>query len=258
MNNREDIREVADFLLDFAVTLVRSGSHTSRVVRNVIRIGETFGCTLDLLVFQKTVVMTITDTDNHSVRHTSIRKIPPMVIDFDAISSLSALSWEAYDHGLSLAELREKFLRITAKPRLPEWLVLLLVCFANAAFCGLFQGDAVAMALVGAATLVGFSLRLSLTQRHVNHFIVFILCSLVSSLIASAGYAFGWGATPQTAIAVSVLYLIPGVPLINAVIDTLEGNVLIGTSRLINAVNLIVCIAIGLFFTLLITGLDKL
>ena len=44
----------------------------------------------------------------------------------------------------------------------------------------------------------------------------------------------------------------PGVPLINGVIDIVEGHILIGFSRLINALLLIVCIAVGLSATLMI------
>ena len=40
-------------------------------------------------------------------------------------------------------------------------------------------------------------------------------------------------------------------PLINGVIDIVEGHVLIGMSRLVNATLLIICIAVGLSATLL-------
>jgi len=49
-----------------------------------------------------------------------------------------------------------------------------------------------------------------------------------------------------------VLYLIPGVPLINGVIDIVEGHTLTGITRLANALLLIVCLAIGLSFTLIL------
>ena len=54
----------------------------------------------------------------------------------------------------------------------------------------------------------------------------------------------------------SVLFLIPGVPLINSILDILEGHVLVGLSRTINATILIICIALGLSMTLLILGKD--
>ena len=63
--------------------------------------------------------------------------------------------------------------------------------------------------------------------------------------------ALRFDCTAETALATSVLYLVPGVPLINGVIDIVEGHILIGFSRLINALLLIICIAIGLSATLL-------
>jgi uncharacterized membrane protein YjjP (DUF1212 family) len=49
-----------------------------------------------------------------------------------------------------------------------------------------------------------------------------------------------------------VLYLIPGVPLINGVIDIVEGHTLTGISRLTNALLLIFSVAIGMSMTLLL------
>lgn len=49
----------------------------------------------------------------------------------------------------------------------------------------------------------------------------------------------------------SEIAIVPGVPLINGVIDIMEGHVLMGGSRLVNALLQIVCIAVGLSATLL-------
>ena len=99
------------------------------------------------------------------------------------------------------------------------------------------------------STLAGFSARQQLTKAGVNHFIIFILSAFVASLCASSALRFD--CTAETAIATSVLFLVPGVPLINGVIDIVEGHVLIGCSRLIGALLLILCIAVGLSVTLL-------
>ena len=82
-----------------------------------------------------------------------------------------------------------------------------------------------------------------------NHYVIFIASAFAASMYASVAMIFD--TTSEVAIATSVLYLIPGVPLINGVIDIVEGHILIGFSRLINALLLIICIAIGLSATLL-------
>ena len=86
--------------------------------------------------------------------------------------------------------------------------------------------------------------------KGINHFVIFIASAFVASMCASTSVIFD--TTSEIALAPSVLYLVPGVPLINGVIDIVEGHVLTGFARLTQAALLIVCIAIGLSFTLLL------
>lgn len=254
MSRNTDIQELSNFLLDFATTLMAVGSHTSRVVRNVTRIADSFGYGVDMTVFQRNITMTIKHRDDYSIRRTYVRRIPAAALNFRTISDLSSLSWDAYDHHLELAEMQKRYSQIITRPPLSRWLVLILVAFANAAFCRLFGGDPMAMGLVWLATLVGFFVRQELLKRHVNHMVVFVVCSFIASLIAGLGFRYHLGATEDIALGTSVLFLIPGVPLINSIIDILEGHVLVGWSRVINAFILIICIALGLSMTLLILG----
>ena len=249
-NADTDIQELSNFLLDFATTLMGVGSHTSRVVRNVNRIAESFGYGVDMTIFQRNITMTVKHADDYSIRRTYVRRIPALALNFRTISDLSSLSWEAYDHDLPLDELKKRYAVITTQPRMSRWVVLILVAFANAAFCRLFGGDWIAMGLVWMATLTGFFVRQELT--------IFIVCSFVASLVAALGVYSDWGTTQDVALGTSVLFLIPGVPLINSILDILEGHVLIGFSRAINAAILIICIALGLSMTLLILGKEVL
>lgn len=252
------LRELSNFLLDFATTLMSAGVHTSRVVRNVTRIAGSFGYEAEMTIFQRHITLNILHSQDDSVRRTSLRTIRAGAFNFDTISSLSALSWSAHDNHLTLYELREQFNRIVSRPRISRWWVLMLVSFANASFCRLFGGDPWAMGLVFVATLIGFFVRQEMSMRHVNHLAVFIVSAFVASMIASAGVWAALGETPETALGTSVLFLIPGVPLINSIIDLLEGFVLMGISRAVNALSLIICIALGLSATLLILGIHAL
>lgn len=248
------IRDLSNFLLDYATTLMAAGVHTSRVVRNVNRIAESFGYEAEMTIFQRHITLHILYHQDDSVRRTSLRTIPAGAFNFEIISNLSTLSWQAHDNHLTLYELREQFNAIVTKPRISRWWVLGLVSFANAAFCRLFGGDVWAMGLVLVATFVGFWIRQEMTIRRVNHLAVFIVSAFVASMIASLGVRASLGDTPQIALGTSVLFLIPGVPLINSIIDLLEGYVLIGISRAVNALTLIICISLGLSATLLILG----
>lgn len=258
MRQGVDIQELSDFLMDYVTSMIGSGVHTARAVRSVSRIAEVMGYGVDLTIFQRNITMTVKHPEDYSIRRTYVRRIPDLGINFRTISELSGLSWDTYDHQLSLAEVKRRFKEIMAEGRISRWRVLVLVAFANAAFCRLFDGDFIAMALVFAATLVGFFIRQEMFARKANHMVVFTVSSFVASMVASIGIYCNWGNTPEIALATSVLFLIPGVPLMNSIIDILGGHILIGVSRAINATILIICIALGLSITLLIQGMEVL
>ena len=227
MKTQAELTELLDFIGEYATYLLGSGVHTSRVVRNARRIGASQSVDVRLTTFQRTSILTVREEGNPQVV-TQVVEIPHLPISFERNSDLSSLSWEAVDRRLPLDVIREKFRKLTAKPRMDPMFVLMVVGLANASFCKLFNGDWVAVGIVFTSTLAGFSAR---------------------SLCASSALRFD--CTAETAIATSVLFLVPGVPLINGVIDIVEGHVLIGCSRLIGALLLILCIAVGLSVTLL-------
>lgn len=257
MLKKNEINEVSDLLLDFAISLMGAGSHTARVVRNIVRVADALGYDVDLTMFQKNVTMMIKDRNSNET-FTGVRRIKPMALNFRTISNLSSLSWEAYDQHLSLDEIKKQYKEIMQTPRLSRWTVLFLVACANACFCKLFGGDNYGFILVFIATLIGFFVRQEMMNRHMNHFIVFISSAFIASITAGVGLIYNIGTTPDIALATSVLFLIPGVPLINSIMDMLEGYVLAGVSRMINATILIICISVGFLMTLLTLGLEKL
>ena len=248
MKTAAELKEIAQFIAEYATRLMGSGVHTSRVVRNSKRLGEALGVRVIVSAFQRVVTFSVCDDESGEI-YSEVADIPPLPISFELNAELSALSWEAFDRRLPLAEIRARYADIIARPRLDPIFTLILVGFANASFCRLFGGDWIAMGIVFTSTLVGFAAKQRMQAHGVNHFLIFIISAFMASLCASAALRFDCSA--ETALATSVLFLVPGVPLINGVIDIVEGHILIGCSRLINALLLIICIAIGLSATLL-------
>lgn len=248
MKTTTELTKVANFVAEYATYLLGSGVHTSRVIRNSQRIGKSQGIDIQLSAFQKSIVMTAHD-DSTGENITRVVGIPALPISFERNSDLSALSWEAVDEHLSLDEIRARYERLITKPSIDPIFVLLTVGLANASFCRLFGGDWTAMSIVFTSTLVGFAAKQRMQAHKVNHFIIFILSAFIASLCASAALSFD--CTAEICLATSPLFLVPGVPLINGIIDILDGHVLIGFSRIVNAMSLIVCIAVGLSMTLI-------
>ena len=248
-HTKESLAALCEFIVEYASHLMAAGVHTSRVVRNSKRIGASFDTDVMMSVLHKHIILTVIDRAT-SKQCNGMIEVPAQTISFEHNASLSALSWTAADKHLSLPELRAEYNRIISAPMIHPLFVLLLVGFANAAFCRLFGGDVVSMGIVFSSTLTGFYLKQRMQRRQINLYVTFIVSAFVASLCASTSLIFS--TTSDIALATSVLYLVPGVPLINGVIDIVEGYVLTGFARLTEAALLIINIAIGLSFTLLL------
>lgn len=241
--------ELLSFLEIYTRELFGSGVHSSRVIRNARRIAEAYGAELTLYSSLRAEILSLKDVESGIVR-TRVVPVPDLPVNFELNSDLSALSWRALDKRLPLGVVMAEFECLRKKQNIHFLKVLTLLSLANGAFCHLFGGDWIAIMFVVFSTACGFYLKRFLTQHHFNVFLAVVICAFLSSMIASASVMFD--CTCQVAIATSPLYLVPGVPLINGVIDTVEGHVVTGVSRLVKAMLLICCMAMGLAGTLLI------
>ncbi|MDE5773596.1 MAG: threonine/serine exporter family protein, partial [Muribaculaceae bacterium] len=232
--------EILDFIVEYTRRLLASGVHTSRVIRNAIRIASSQSADINIFVTVRCLIITLRHAETAEVV-TRVVSVSPMPVSFALNSELSALSWAAFDDNLTLQEIRERYHAIINRPRIPRWQILTLLSLANGAFCRLFDGDWIAVACVIIATAIGYGLKLLLTEKRINLFFVVASCSFVSSLTAASAMLID--CTWQTAIATSPLFLVPGVPLITCVIDAVEGHVLTAISRLVNAMLIVLCIA---------------
>ena len=252
---RPQIQELTNFLSEYAAKMLSIGTYTARIERCVCRIAGAYGYEASLMIFVRHFIISVMDPADNSIRRTYVKTGATARISFNLISELSALSWEIYDEKIPLARAKAAFAEILASQKKSFAKTLVLLSVANAAFCELFGGGGGAMALVFAATAFGICARHLLSKLKINLKIQYIAVSFAVSFIVSLGARYGLSETPDVAVGSSILFLIPGVWLINSVFDILNENMLVGISRGLNTGLLIICIAIGLFLTLSISNL---
>lgn len=252
MTHRE-LTKITSFLAEYAVCLLASGVHTSRTERNTKRIGSSLGADVHLTLSMRTMTLTVRNPEATDFI-TEVIDVPHRPIKFVLNSELSALSWEIHDRGLDIDQAMARYEEILHNSnRQPMWVAWLLISLSNACFCRLFEGDFYAMLIVALATAIGFISRHLVLKRNINLYIAVTIASAFSSGAAVLGTLLVPTLTDSTAIATSVLYLIPGVPLINGIIDIVEGHTLSGMSRLIQAALIVLSIACGMAITLLLS-----
>ncbi len=251
----DKLKKTADLLLDISSLLMVSGANTNRINLSLTRFATTLNCQAYSMVTHKTLVLTVTDNETEAT-FTRVKKIPKYQINFSTISSISRASWSALNDGWTIAQIEKELQTIKSQDRYPRAIVLIAVSLAGAGFCNIFKGDYLNMLVAFISTLLGLYILQTAHNHKINGNIATFLASFSASFIASLGVSYSLGSHPQAALATSVLFLVPGVPLINSFTDLLDNNILNGMVRFTNGAMTFLSIALGLFITMLIFQLN--
>lgn len=242
-------------IAEFAASMASAGATSSLSESSVRYLCARFGVSAEIIGFPKHVLLSVSD-ENPVRNFTITQKLSPNPLDFHRIILLHRLAKETLREMYPLEVFWGKYREILCGKRLHPNLVLVLTGLANASFCKLFNGDAVSMGIVFLATECGFFLKNALHGKFgIDMRLATIFAAFISTVIGCAGYAFQLGDTPDIALATSVLYLVPGIPYINALSDLLNGAFLSCIRHAFNATILTICLSIGFSLGLISTNL---
>lgn len=250
------VKETALFLSDYASELLAVGATSARVEMNVGRMARHFGISADMAILSQHTIITASDeATGHT--YSVVGRARHRPISFSRNTALSRLSWRVIDERLSLREAHSAFDDISHGQFGNPWFVLLMASLANMSFCYLFGGDTWAMAVVFAATAVGYCAKTCLLRLGIDHRMVFLISAFCATVIGCSCQIFGLGSTPEVAMGTSILYLVPGIPFINSISDLIYGHNICFFSRLTNACVLTICLSAGFILGLLVMGIGN-
>lgn len=251
--DRETLREVNELALWAGQMLLQHGAETERIERSVHRIGTALGCDwLDVLVSPNGVMVT---TSSGGEFRTRLRRVVHIGVNMAVLDEISHLTHRIERGQLHLPDVRPELERISRMgSQYNRWLIALVVGLACAAFSQLAGGDTAAFFITLAASGTAMAARQEMTRRHFNLILTVAVTAFVAGLIASAGAVLRLTATPDDALASSVLLLVPGVPLINAAEDLIKGHMVTGIVRGLTGVLISLAIALGLLLAMRLMG----
>ncbi|MEI6950419.1 threonine/serine exporter family protein [Paraflavisolibacter sp. H34] len=242
-----DINELGATLLEIGALLMSAGANTGRIRTTIHRISGAFGYQSELLIQHRALVLSISDDKTESIFN-RLKRTSPHGVNFRLVSGISRMSWQVVEEGWSLEQINGELQRLRALPHYPRLLVLALVGLAGASFCRLAGGSFVDMPVVFLASATGLFVRQEAAKKEFNPYLCIYFAALTASLIAGLPVKFG-GSTHEQAFATSVLFLIPGVPLINSFSDLIDGNLQNGVIRGFQGFIISFTIALGLMTT---------
>ncbi|KEQ14082.1 threonine/serine exporter family protein [Endozoicomonas numazuensis] len=253
-----DHRNVSSLLLDIAALLMSSGAHTERVNRNVRRIAYSLGYDIELFFSFAGITLTLSDQESPHLQHTAFRRVTGYAVNLSVVSAISRMSWKASVENWPLVDITQEVERIRSIPHYPRMILLIMISLAGMAFCRLAGGEVPAMLLAGVATAIGFTARNKMLASGHNLALSIAAAAFIASTISGVGLVFHWGEAPELAVATSVLFLIPGVPMINSIIDLMHGHIIVGQARAMQGIVIAFAIAMGIVISSALLGVHQL
>ncbi len=246
MEETSNTSEVGSILLDVGAALMSSGASTHRTRLTLERLASGLGFKIELLITQRALMVTVIDKDQEHF-FSSLKRTSPHRVNFKIVSGISRMSWKVLDGNWTLEQVKVELRRLKKLPNYPQWVELTTVGLAGAAFCHIFGGGIIEMAVAFTATFAGLFVRHSAIKKKFNPYVSVYFAALTASLIAGLAEFFNLGSNPDAAFSTAVLFLVPGVPLINSVTDMMDGNIQNGIVRMVNGLIIALAIALGVF-----------
>ncbi|MGQ1911070.1 threonine/serine ThrE exporter family protein [Marinifilum sp. RC60d5] len=251
LSEKDKVNELCKILLEVGALLMEVGANTFRIRTTVMRIAAAFGYHAELLITHRALMLTVYNEESNYF-FSRLMQTSPQHINFRIVSGISRMSWHILEEKWSLEMVREEIDRLKSVSHYPRIVTLVMVALAGASFCRIFGGGAIEMITAFTATFIGLYVRQESTKRAFNPYLCIFSAAFISSMISGATVYFHIGSNPESAFATSVLYLIPGIPLINSLLDFLDGNIMNGLVRGINGLIIAFSIALGLLGAILI------
>ena len=246
-----EIKKVEAMLLNIGTLLMSSGASTGRIRTTVNRIADALGYSVELLITNRTLMLKVSDDEN-SEFIASLKRTSPHGVNFMVVSGISRMSWRVVEERWTVEQINEDVERIVVIPHYPRIIILSTVALAGTAFCRIFGGVGIELLVAFVATFFGLFIRQESVKKGFNPYVSIFFASLAASLVSGFAVWQGIGKIPEHAFSTSVLFLVPGVPLINSFTDLIDGNILNGITRGVNGLIIAFAIALGLLGAMII------
>lgn len=221
-------REITRLCVQAALLLLQHGAESTVVVQMAQRLGIALGMDSVECALTPNAVILTTLYEGHCI--TTTRKNVDKGINMQVVTEVQRIVITAEHRIYHLDQVRDKLAQIQPL-KYNRYLVIFMIGLSCASFAHLSGGDHIISLITFIASSIAMYVRQSLAQKHYNPLIVFSITAFVASIISGSALKYQLGNDPQIALASSVLLLVPGFPLINALADILKGHVNMGLGR---------------------------
>lgn len=243
MEQRSD-KEVIELALDAGHILLENGAEISRVEETIERISRHYGVNSESEFVLSNGIF-ITAGDDKDSFFAKVQHIPVSGTHLDKVVAVNQLSREIVEGKYTVAEARRELERIKNESGKKNWALILASGVGSAAFCYLFGGsleDTFAAFIVG---VVLYCYLLYFCAKYLRKLMTNITGGILLTILCGILWRIGLGEHPEFMIIGSIMPLIPGYAFTNAIREIADGDYISGSVRMLDALLIFICIAIG-------------
>lgn len=223
--------------------LLENGAEISRVQETMERMCRHYGVEEREFFVLSNGIFT-TGGHGPESQYARVQHIPVKGTQLDKVVAVNQLSREIAEDRYTIEQVGEKLEEIRSMPGKSFWAQVLASGTGSAAFCYLFGGSLLDSA---AAFAAGFLLYIFVLKigTHLSKITGNICGGALVTMLCITMYRLGFGDSLNFMIIGSIIPMIPGVPFTNGIRDIADADYLSGVVRLLDAVLVFFCIAIG-------------
>lgn len=252
-----EIGQKAELLLTVGQLLMENGADTSQIVRDMARVAAYMGIDAEkfhLHIMYTTLFLHVGD-EHHS--HTSFRKCPKHAVNMRIISAVSRLTWRAMKEHYTLEEFKGELESVSKRPRYPHWVSICAAGSGCGAFCTLFGCDFNAAIYTAVAAIIGKIVQMQCAERFgINPYVSMTFAAFTATIIAYLTHLLPTS-TPWHPLIAAALFLVPGIPMINALSDMLNTYLISGVARVIHTLIIVGAMTFGIVFAIGMADFDS-
>lgn len=229
--------------------MLKSGAETYRVEDTMIRIAQAYGVENAQTHATPTAIMFAEDMASP----TNFVRIDARATDLDKVAKVNSISRHISAGNLTVKEAWEKLLEVEENnERFPKWLQILAAGFASGCFTIMFQGSWYEFLPAIIVGIIGYYSMLSFHEILKIRFFAEFLASVFLALAAFLMVSINSGLDLDKIIIGSVMPLVPGLLITNAVRDLMAGHLVSGMTKATEAILTAMAIGAGVVVVLLV------
>ena len=239
------LSEIAEVVLKIGRLLLESGANARTVHEAIYSTALGLGCDRAEAFCQHAAIIVVLTRGAES--HTCMRKVGEHGVNLRRCENIQEVVRRIGQGNLSCEQADAEIMRVPSITRhYPVWFVCLATGLACSAFGRLFKSDWIAFLPTLLGTAIGQYVRHTMFHAQRNIFLIWGVVSFIASTIAGVGaLLLGCQHIPLAMLA-SVLLLVPGIPILNAQIDAIEGKPTLAAARGLRITFMLLFLALSL------------